>query len=374
MLGAVLLRREQALGVAVARPRRPGDRVEARAACPRASRCVSGERADQRVVAELEQEEVRRRVDAAQRRGRSRAPWPTSAARRAARATIWNASPARMYSLQRAHARLVVAARGTRTSGPRAPTRRGAGGSTALEQRAIASGRRAAPRRRRGRGRSAAATRRPRTGSPAGPGPASGQRHGRLELGDPVVADVADDRLAERSASSNVDEPRPAADERVAPEPALLDRLEQEARRRRLRAGGGTPRAGSGGRCRGVGLVVSGMKKTLAGLGSSGAGCSLRGQAQAPAPLARQVHQLPCREGVIALHDRRSCLNPQAVPIPDASCASCSNAAAPPARPATRSRRRASGARRPRRSPRSERHPRHLVCARAAGGRPRRSR
>ena len=57
-----------------------------------------------------------------------------------------------------------------------------------------------------------------------------GQRHGRLELGDPVVADVADDRLVEPLGLVDADEPRAAADERVAPEPPLVDRLEQEAR------------------------------------------------------------------------------------------------------------------------------------------------
>ena len=42
----------------------------------------------------------------------------------------------------------------------------------------------------------------------------------------------------------------------------------------------------------------------------------MRLYAHAPAPLARQDHQLACREGVTAPQDMRSCLNPQAVAIP----------------------------------------------------------
>ena len=52
---------------------------------PSALTSVSGERADEREVAELEQEEVRRRVDAPQRAVELRAPTPGSAAPRAGR-------------------------------------------------------------------------------------------------------------------------------------------------------------------------------------------------------------------------------------------------------------------------------------------------
>ena len=55
-------------------------------------------------------------------------------------------------------------------------------------------------------------------------------RHGRLEPRRMLVAEVADDRLPARLRLLERDEARAAADERVAPEPALLDRLEQEAR------------------------------------------------------------------------------------------------------------------------------------------------
>ena len=69
-------------------------------------------------------------------------------------------------------------------------------------------------------------------------------RHRRLELRDEVVGEVADDGLAAVLGLVVGDEPRAAADERVAAEPALLDRLEQEARAALARAGGGRPRAG----------------------------------------------------------------------------------------------------------------------------------
>ena len=46
-----------------------------------------------------------------------------------------------------------------------------------------------------------------------------------------VVGEVADDRLVETLRLLERDEPRAGADEGVTAEPALLDRLEQEARR-----------------------------------------------------------------------------------------------------------------------------------------------
>jgi hypothetical protein len=54
------------------------------------------------------------------------------------------------------------------------------------------------------------------------------QRHGRLERRHRVVAEVADDRLAERLRLLERDEPGSGADEAVAAEPPPLDRLEQE--------------------------------------------------------------------------------------------------------------------------------------------------
>ena len=63
-------------------------------------------------------------------------------------------------------------------------------------------------------------------------GSVGGKLHGRLELRDVVVGEVADDRFADRLGLLEGDESRARADERVAAEPALLHRLQQEARRR----------------------------------------------------------------------------------------------------------------------------------------------
>ena len=61
-------------------------------------------------------------------------------------------------------------------------------------------------------------------------GPLGRERHGRLELRDVVVAEVADDGLVELLGLLEGDDPVAAADERVAAEAALVDRLEQERR------------------------------------------------------------------------------------------------------------------------------------------------
>ena len=85
VLGPVLLGGEQPLGVAVARARRAGDRVHRRAR-PSALDERLRRRADERDAVELEQEEVRRRVDAAQRAVERERRRRRSAARPAARA------------------------------------------------------------------------------------------------------------------------------------------------------------------------------------------------------------------------------------------------------------------------------------------------
>ena len=112
VLGAVLLGGEQPLGVARRRAR----------SCPAigfrlARRALDlhvrlGRRADEREVAELEQEEVRRRVDRAAARGRPRAAWPTVGRSARCESTIWNASPRRMCSLHARDAALVLGAVG----------------------------------------------------------------------------------------------------------------------------------------------------------------------------------------------------------------------------------------------------------------------
>jgi hypothetical protein len=73
------------------------------------------------------------------------------------------------------------------------------------------------------------------------------QRHRRLERRDCVVAEVPDDRLAERLSLLERDESRAGADEAVPTDAPALDRLEQEqpsapSRSRRY------ARVGSGGR------------------------------------------------------------------------------------------------------------------------------
>ena len=55
-----------------------------------------------------------------------------------------------------------------------------------------------------------------------------GQRDRRLEFRDVVVADVTDHRRDRRGGFLERDEPVTAADERIAPQPAFLDGLEQE--------------------------------------------------------------------------------------------------------------------------------------------------
>jgi hypothetical protein len=65
-------------------------------------------------------------------------------------------------------------------------------------------------------------------------GPVLGKRDRALELRDVVVAEVADDRLPELLGLLERDDPLPAADERVAAEPSLVDRLEEKRRARGL--------------------------------------------------------------------------------------------------------------------------------------------
>ena len=63
-------------------------------------------------------------------------------------------------------------------------------------------------------------------------GPFRRQRHGRLQQGHVVVAEVADDRPARFHLAlglGELDEPCACPDEAVTPQAPLLDRLEQEA-------------------------------------------------------------------------------------------------------------------------------------------------
>ena len=157
------------------RPRRaavvPAIGFSARAACPRSLTSVSGEEPTSAIPSELEQEEVRRRVDAPQRaveRERRDAGVGRSAR---CESTIWNASPARMCSFAALDAALVARpGRGSGASGRacRRLARRAARAAPRAAPRPRRR-RRAAPRRRRARGRSARARRRRRSGSPGSP-------------------------------------------------------------------------------------------------------------------------------------------------------------------------------------------------------------
>ncbi len=171
VLRPVLLRPEQAIGVPGARPRRARDRVDARPAAVRLhQRLRRG--ADEREVAELEQEEVGRRVDPTER------PVQLECARR--RRTL---DPLREHDLERVagadvllrdadRALVLEAARDGDWSG-RARRRRGAApGAAGRAGPGAPPDRRRAPARARRHGRSARASRRRRNGSPASPAPA----------------------------------------------------------------------------------------------------------------------------------------------------------------------------------------------------------
>ena len=196
MLGAVLLRGEQPLGVPVADPGRPGDRVQAR------SRALElhvrlRRRSDHRVVAELEQEHVRGRVDPAQRavdRERRSGRRPL----RPLREHDLEGVPGADVLLAAENALLVrrLVGKANERAGDRPGRGRGHVGRC-LEQRAdrlgIAAQHLGNPpdvvEPQQGLGHHEPADRKTR--------PGSGERHRRLELGDPVVADVSHDRLVQ---------------------------------------------------------------------------------------------------------------------------------------------------------------------------------
>src|SRR5581483_10632585 len=315
VLGPVLGGGEQPLGVARARARRAGDRVERRrAAIPLDERLRRG--ADERDPVQLEQEQVRRRVDAAQ--------LAVEGHRRDVRPPL---GPLREDDLEGVAAADVVAARlhaadvTVRVRQPPHPA--------------------AACRRRPGRlrdrareqGGDLAGVAREHVRAAAGvveahehvgddeaalrqTGPVVRQRHGRLEHRHVVVAEVADDRSGGPLRLPEGDEPVAAADERVPAEPALLDRLEQERRppvRAQVEVGRERRQQVGVERC---GRVHETRNDPCGSSGRAETGCRSRGYARGLPPRSRRQAQVVRVESFIAVSVAASCLNAQAVAVP----------------------------------------------------------
>ncbi len=228
VLGAVLLGGEQPLGVALSGLGRAGDRIQGGARALALDERLR-RRADQGQPVELEQEEIRRRVDGAQRaveRDRGRRSRTFCSLREHdlegvadPDVLLADLDPALILGLRR------VA--GGRRSGhglARGTLHVGLEQARDLRRVAVEHLRDASAviEAHEDVGDHEAALRQPATGNR--------QWHGRLELCDEVVGEVPDDRLARLLGLLVGDQARAAADEGVAPEPAALDRLEQEAR------------------------------------------------------------------------------------------------------------------------------------------------
>ena len=213
VLGAVLLRGEQPLGVAGAGRGRAGDRVQAGAAALDLDQRL-GRRADQGEVAELEQEQVRRRVDAPQRAvevERARRRRPLGPLREH---DLEGVARADVLLRRRPRSLVRAAAPAAAGSAPGCPAaRRRERGRGRFEQRfAAPRRRRAAPPPARRRGRTGRASRRRRSRLSGRSGPSRRQRDGRLEHRGVVVARVADHGRVEAARP-------PSSDTRRAPQP-----------------------------------------------------------------------------------------------------------------------------------------------------------
>ena len=230
VLGSILLGCEQPLGIAVASLGRAGDRVDAGAASLALDERL-GRRSDQREPVELEQEEIRGRVDTTQRavelqrrrRGGSLGALREHDLERVARADVF---------LRRANRCLVV------RRGPGCVARSRASRSTPGR-----AGHRLCEQRRRPRRRSPRITSRgpedvvepdqhvrDEEAALGQSGAVVGKRDGRLQPSGVVVGEVADDGLPARLGLGEVAEVRAAADERVAAEASPFDGFEQEGR------------------------------------------------------------------------------------------------------------------------------------------------
>src|SRR3990172_11492943 len=283
MLRAVLLRGEQALRRAWTRVRGARNRVQARAS-PLGLDKRLRRRPDEREVAELEQEEIRRGVHAAERPvkvERGRAGRPLCALRD--------------DDLERVAGDDVLLSGRDRTL-VRLPRRmppawaRAAAGAGEFDVRDVQLraqlDRIAAQPLRRSRHVIEAEHRLDDDEPALGKlWPVRRERHCRLERRSEVGAEGPHHRFSEALRLLEGDEAAAVPDKRVTPEPPALDRLEQEARRTQGTQADVCPERGDqvcgyGGR----GLHLQ-TKETLAGLGS-GTGCvQALVREQAPAPL-----------------------------------------------------------------------------------------
>ena len=228
VLGSVLLRLEEALGVSRSWCGRSGDRVETHAPTLDLDKGLR-RGADQGDLAELEEERVRRGIDAAKRaveierarRGRSLGPLRDDDLKGIARADVL------LRALDRA---LVLEAAGVTLGRRSRPFAARQLGRRRVEQRAQLVG--VAAENLGEAARMVEAHQRVGDHEPAlrQVRPVGGELHRRLERRDVVIGEVADHRHRCRLRLGEIDRPRAAADERVPSEAPAFDRLEQKRR------------------------------------------------------------------------------------------------------------------------------------------------
>src|SRR5215212_4248135 len=134
-----------------------------------------------------------------------------------------------------------------------------------------------------------------------------GERNSRLEPRDVVVPEVADDRETAGLGLVDVDDPRPAADERMPSQPSLLDGFEQEARaaagaQPEVGPEGGEEVGGDDGQC----VHSDKQKDPPSGRSASGTGLRLGQQATLPPRSVRQAQPQVRGARVICFQGRRT--------------------------------------------------------------------
>src|SRR6266545_7393133 len=290
VLRAVLLGTQERFRVALSRCDRAGNRVQLRA---RSLTFDDGlrRRADERQAVELQQEEVRRRVDPAQRAvqlERGRGGRPLGALRDDDLERVAGAD----VLLRLAHAPLVLRLLGEAAERT-AP-------SLAARHRRQWSFERARVAAEHLRDAEHVIEADERVGDDEAAlrqaWPVVRERHHRLQPRDVVVRHEADDGKRERLRLVEVDEPRPRADERAAAQASLLDRLEQERAAPAVAQAEVRPERGDEvgcDRCRHC------TKKDPDGSRSSGTGCERSDQRRVPPRSLRQAQV--CGERVINL-------------------------------------------------------------------------